>query len=370
MAPWTSAQDASPPFAIRSDTFPTMRSNYRIRMLSNGSQRCRFWPDGWIRPKSTAPRTEALPAWRADAPSGQIERTVWRDPARPDHDWQVLERQNVQLGPGREVVVALDVPTLSACLASAILVFPATLETRGFPVDGATGPATALVTGEVFDTTTGMLAVGSLRPQVVFLRPFAAAEALEVPLTLEQLTALDHRRGRDGLSFQVNLDVVQLGSERSIKGNAQIRSRIQEAEWLRALDQLGAAFVLTIQVPTPLVTGLVAEGPSVVRVVTSLREARSALRDSTPASAVAACRFVLEGLEELYPVQPDGPLRSKVPKERDQDERWSALHHALAGLVNAAHHDPERVQWSRADAEAVVAAVAGLVARCPTITKA
>jgi hypothetical protein len=52
--------------------------------------------------------------------------------------------------------------------------------------------------------------------------------------------------------------------------------------------------------------------------------------------------------------------------QRTQGQRWAAIFHDVKSMSSAAHHDDsttEGFSWNRSDAEAILAATAGLLGR-------
>lgn len=75
---------------------------------------------------------------------------------------------------------------------------------------------------------------------------------------------------------------------------------------------------------------------------------------------------VLENVARLVSL-PSATALSKIkPEDRSQDERWAAIYYDVKSMASAAHHDDgttEGFTWRRNDAEAILAATAGLLAR-------
>ena len=77
-------------------------------------------------------------------------------------------------------------------------------------------------------------------------------------------------------------------------------------------------------------------------------------------------RRVLENLAHLVRLPTAGEVFNVKPDERTQEQRWAAIYYSVKSLAHAAHHDDQRTAgftWTRADAEAVLAATAGLLRR-------
>lgn len=81
---------------------------------------------------------------------------------------------------------------------------------------------------------------------------------------------------------------------------------------------------------------------------------------------MATCRRVLENVSRLVDIPSAKSVVDTPAAQRTQEQRWAAIYHDVRSMANAAHHDDntaEDLSWSRADAEAILAATAGLLGR-------
>lgn len=220
----------------------------------------------------------------------------------------------------------------------------------------------------------GMAPVAPIGARVVTLCDFPVPAPLEVTLTDDQLIAFECARLDGDVELTLDLSVTVLAAPGGMEPTvtSQTRYRIPSEQWLKQLDNVGAAVGITIRVPSPLTDASnpqrseSAEAPSMSRAAKRLREARAALRDGNFEGCITSCRFVLENIALLEKPLPVEEVRHAVPKLRTQQQRWSAMFHDLYSLASGASHDDELTatfEWTRADAEAILAATAGLLAR-------
>ncbi len=108
------------------------------------------------------------------------------------------------------------------------------------------------------------------------------------------------------------------------------------------------------------------DAASLAQATARLRQARDELKDHRYEHSVATCRRVLEIIGRLVDIPAAGDVFKLKAAERTQEQRWAAIYYGVLSLASAAHHDDEVTTdffWSRPDAEAVLAATAGLLAR-------
>ncbi|GAB3439017.1 hypothetical protein GCM10027517_11940 [Phycicoccus ginsengisoli] len=207
------------------------------------------------------------------------------------------------------------------------------------------------------------------------VRQYRTNETLTVVLTDDQLLALEALASRDGLRLQIDLDATLFEAQTApTTATTQMRPHITHTRWLELLDQAGAAVAITVRVPSPLshppgtnhIQG--AQTPSLSQAAQRLRQARLALRDGDHERCVQTCRAVLEHVQALQPPTPAKQL-NPAPRQRGPHQRWSALFHDAYSLCSAATHEDGNAQtfdWTRADAQAVLALTAALLARTTT----
>jgi hypothetical protein len=195
----------------------------------------------------------------------------------------------------------------------------------------------------------------------VGLRTFPIQHKMVASLSDDQLAAIErHRNGKQlGLIIDVKASISGI-PDAWPTGTVQGTLRIPASQWLSALESVGAAASLTIVVPAPLAGG------DRQQMGVRLREARAAIDDGRYEDAVSSARKALEAARKRETLHGEVATRAKNPKTLSQEERWSVLHHAIWGLACLApHEDPvtQGATWSRADAVAIVATTAALIAR-------
>jgi len=218
--------------------------------------------------------------------------------------------------------------------------------------------------------------LAALDPQVLAVRSYPVGEKLSFELGDDQLIALERARGRGDLTLSANLQASLmsplLGAYPVADTQAQVR--VRESRWLELLDQAGSEVGIVLRIPSPLtdpsLPPTAADTPestgSLFQAAKRLRQARAELRDQQWETCVATCRQVLENLALLAPVLPASEIPGPTTKERTKDQRWAAIYHAVLSMAHAAHHDDKTTvdfTWTRSDAEAVLAATAGLLLR-------
>lgn len=240
----------------------------------------------------------------------------------------------------------------------------------------STASSPALLIGTVWTSQHGLHWLGGTVPQAVALRRVGVAEELVLSLTDQQLIALERHRGEDDIEFHLKLQVVLLAPPEGVHPlvEADVRLLVARSRWLELLDQAGTEVGILIRVPTPVADPDL-EAPastssddatSLVQATARLRQARAELRDNQWEHCVATCRRVLENLGRLVVLPSATSLTVTAASQRTQDQRWAAIYHDLKSMTSAATHDDTVTNgftWNRSDAEAILAATAGLLNR-------
>lgn len=81
---------------------------------------------------------------------------------------------------------------------------------------------------------------------------------------------------------------------------------------------------------------------------------------------MATCRRVLENISRLVSIPSTKSVADTSGTQRGQEQRWAAIDWDVKSMASAAHHDDRTTDdfpWSRVDAEAILAATAGLLER-------
>lgn len=234
--------------------------------------------------------------------------------------------------------------------------------------------APALLTGTVWTDLPSFRWVGGLEAQVVALRGYAAAEELIVSLTDDQIICLERARGQGDVVLRLKLQATLLAAPGGVHPVAyeELPVRIPRTRWLELLDQAGTEVGVLVRVSGPL-TGPAPTPPpaasdedtaSLAQATARLRQARAELRDQQWEHCVATCRRVLENISRLVTLPSAKSVADTPAGQRTQEQRWAAIYWDLKSMAHAAHHDDtttEGFSWRRADAEAILAATAGLV---------
>lgn len=129
-----------------------------------------------------------------------------------------------------------------------------------------------------------------------------------------------------------------------------------------------------LRVPSPLTdSALQTSSPnstddaaSLAQATARLRQARGELRDHQWEHCIATCRRVLENVARLVALPAASDVFRIRPEDRTKDQRWAAIYYDTKAMASAAHHDDETTtdfKWTRVDAEAILAATAGLLTR-------
>ena len=218
--------------------------------------------------------------------------------------------------------------------------------------------------------------VGELISRVIIVRGYQTHEHLALDLPDDQLIVLERDRAGQDIGLRLDLRATLLGAPPDVHPvvDEQVGYRIGSTRWLEILDQLGTEVGIMLRVPSPLTDTANALPPSasdedaasLAQASARLRQARAELRDHQWEHCVATCRRVLENLGRLVPMPSIKQVAAVVAQRRNQEERWAAIYYDVAGMASAAHHDDDTTSgfvWTRADAEAILAATAGLLNR-------
>lgn len=233
---------------------------------------------------------------------------------------------------------------------------------------------TMLLTGQVGLDFPPNGFVAPLAAQVMTLYGSPSGTELSFSVTEEQLIAIERARGENYVRLRVDLQTTLLAPAVGVvpvQFNQAVIT-IDTSRWHHLLEQAGTEVGVLIRVRSSLTEpdlGTVdpdsAEGASLSRATAQLRRARGLLSDHNWQGCVEACRKVLENLGRLQPDMPSAEAVAAIKaKQRNQEQRWAAVFHDVMSLTSAAHHDdPVTIPftWRRSEAEALLAASAGLL---------
>lgn len=256
------------------------------------------------------------------------------------------------------------------------VVLPVKITGTWLDPEAPTSNTAALLVGTVWTSQPYFRWLAGLEPRVLTVRGFAVGEEVVLSLSDEQLIALERARGQDDIVLNLKLQATLLPPYEWVHpiSEEETSFRISRTRWLELLDQVGTEVGILIRVPSPLIDSASELAPaasaedtaSLAQATSRLRQARAELRDHQWEPCVATCRRVLENVARLVRL-PSATALSKIkPVDRSQDQRWAAIYYDVKSMASAAHHDDNTTDgfsWNRADAEAVLAATAGLLAR-------
>jgi hypothetical protein len=242
--------------------------------------------------------------------------------------------------------------------------------------DEVSSNAPTLLVGEVWIDQPNFRWLVGLQPQVLTVRGYQAPEDLVIDLSDDQLIALERARGENDLVLRLKLQATLLFANEAVHPVAQedTQFRISRSRWSELLDQVGTEVGIVLRVPSPLVDSALQTPPrasaedaaSLSRATARLRQARAELRDHQWKHCAASCREVLENLDRLLTLPSGREVSNIKATDRTQAQRWAAIFYDVKSLANAAHHDDDTTvgfSWTRADAEAILAATAGLLTK-------
>lgn len=275
-----------------------------------------------------------------------------------------------------QIHMALGDAVIAPGYTSHRLMFPITVTGTWLNPEDATANAPTMLFGAAWTGLPNYRWLASVQPQVLTVRGYAASEELVIDLSDDQLVALERARGENDVVLNLKLQATLLLPVRDVHpvASEEARVRIARGRWSELLDQVGTEVGITLRVPSPLTDAALQSLPatsaddaaSMTQATARLRQARAELRDHQWEPCIATCRQVLENLGRLVAMPPAKQVFETRPEARTQDQRWAAIYHDVKRMANAAHHDDETTTgftWSRADADAVLAATAGLLVR-------
>ena len=274
--------------------------------------------------------------------------------------------------------LALGSPSFLAGVGSHRLTFPLEAVATWLEHEEPTATTPLFLTGAVWAELPSMQWLGSLIPQTLALRGYGAGEELSLDLSDAKLLAIEDLRGdHDDLRLQLKLQGTLLVPPQDFHpiAHEQAPVYIQQRRWTELLDQLGRSTSILLRLPSPLTDDGVPvrlsgddDQPSLTRAVLRLRQARGDVIDRRYEACVAGCRLVLENLAQVVSLPSPKVVFQTKPEDRSQEQRWAAVYYDVKSLTSGSHHDDKATvgfDWTRTDAEVVLAATAGLLKRLP-----
>jgi len=189
-----------------------------------------------------------------------------------------------------------------------------------------------------------------------------AEVVLQGLISSEQLRAVEELRAGGNLTLGLEVEVhgVMADPLGPVVWSGQLNIPVSAGEWSTQVENVDGGTVVEILVGMP-------DDPQLVGAVDRLREARHLLRTNQIVSALEAAR---KAVEPVLEAAREGNLAStalkKNAKERELPERFAVMIEAVYSLLSGAAHDDavtEGFRYTRAEADALLVSVAGLVKR-------
>ncbi|MFI9788528.1 hypothetical protein ACIHEI_34190 [Kitasatospora sp. NPDC051984] len=209
----------------------------------------------------------------------------------------------------------------------------------------------------------GMRWLGSLVPAAVGLADNGVARSadLSVPLTNEQVLALEKERNGQDLQLRIDITAVLPQSTTYPTATTQDTVRVPASTWERQIEAVSRGIFFTVTVPLPL-----DEGP-LAKAAAHLRAADRQITAGEYADAIRETRLAIGDMRDMKVWPKDVTKKSK---EQDQAERYGVLLDQLKGMADGyaeliqgvfnqasgvQHQDGAlaRATWVRADAVAL-----------------
>jgi hypothetical protein len=272
-------------------------------------------------------------------------------------------------GSGRELTIDIEQPSVIQQGAGITrLLFPMRLDHRN-----TMSPGVALsVSGHAW---LGPSKMDYLGPWTT-AEPVATHESVRsdatvvLPLSDDQLAAVEHIRAGSDLSFWIDTSIM-LGYDPAVAAvdspsecwpvrKAQDNVSVQREAWSRLLSQSAVGMSLAIVMPVPL------DKSAAGRAGINLREAIRKLNNGEYADAVTEARKAMESIQDTDRSLKAARNALAIGKDnRSLEQRLSLLRYAVYGLASPAAHGDDNastVEWGRETALAAIAGVAAALA--------
>ena len=177
-----------------------------------------------------------------------------------------------------------------------------------------------------------------------------------------QLRVIEAIRRGGPLSVHLDMIVACIDGEpgRMLSGSAGEAFFIQSGEWAEALERADAGSYVELLVPLPA-------NEQNANAVRRLRKARELMRDDQIEEALGEARKAIEKVRKAYQTPKLAASAAKNPRQHTKEERWAIYIESVFFLLSGTVHDDEGTTenfiWSRAEAEALIVSVAGMLAR-------
>lgn len=189
---------------------------------------------------------------------------------------------------------------------------------------------------------------------------------LALPLSAQQLSAIEAIRDSEDLTFELNLWIDKIGMAPGTgQANSEVKLSVPRSEWLEKLRQANYADTLLLEVPMPTTES--SQNFETVR--RHLLKAQDDFFLGRYSDTVAACRNVFSELSTAlgFKEKWDADALNKIsPSKRDMtsDEREKCIFAAIRHYTNLAHHSESEggsPEYTRNDAQMILTMTAACV---------
>lgn len=213
--------------------------------------------------------------------------------------------------------------------------------------------------------------LGSFSPATVYLGPIRRDADLSLPLTTEQILALETNRDGGDLLLRVDFDAVLPQSATYPVVEEQVEFWVPASEWEKQIEAVHRGAFFTITVPLPLDDGPLAKAAN------HLRKAKRQITGGEHHDAIRETRLAIEIMRDMK-IWPRNV--SKQRDDKDQADRYGLMLDALdtqaAGYQQLLQKSMDqasgpqhaggaiaRATWVRADAVSLTGMAAALMHR-------
>jgi hypothetical protein len=184
-----------------------------------------------------------------------------------------------------------------------------------------------------------------------------------IALLPQQLAALEDQRDGGDLDFEIAMSGTG-GDDKTgqVPTNATLWHRAPRSQWVAQLNGAGAANILLLEVPMPLI-----EPAASARAIDQhLRQAHKHFLDGSYRECVSECRQVTEELGRVSSGDPYKQLGNRTDREAmTKEEREDAVVAVIQTYAHLSAHSPSRggvMDFTRSDAKLILSLTAALVA--------
>jgi hypothetical protein len=209
-------------------------------------------------------------------------------------------------------------------------------------------------------------------PQSFVFPDYRSTTETLLRVTGSQIEKIEEIRNGGPLTFTVNLSGLAVGTQNLPEAFCEnLHFAISQSDWLGVLGSLKYSRTFLLEIP--LLEEACETEPNYF---SHLQDAMKAMHQGNWRESVGCCRDALESLSTaLGETQDDHLMRKaqdliKGSRSWDMPQRLRAVRIALFSVAAAARHSDEvgqSIDWSRSDAQSVIALTANLIRRACTM---